>query len=129
MKHGSAGDLQALIEAELQGYGAEVGKAIKKEVRKAANECRKDLTATSPRGKGREHYADGWATQKTDETPNTVSYRVKNKTKPWLTHLLENGHAKANGGRVDAIPHIKPAEQRAAERLERAIKVQIGAID
>lgn len=43
-----------------------------------------------------------------------------------VAHLLENGHAKRNGGRTAAQPHIAPAVEQAEETLVEAIKRTIG---
>lgn len=51
---------------------------------------------------------------------------IYNKDKPWLVHLLELGHGKRNGGRVDARPHMRPAydklEPTMLNNIEKIIK-------
>lgn len=76
--------------------------------------------------KGRK-YRSGWDT--TVETHRTFdSVVVHNKKKYRLTHLLEFGHAKRNGGRTRAFPHIAPVNEKATQRAEREIIKKIEAM-
>ena len=111
-------ELAGEIVLAIQAYTEDVSEAIDQAARDTAKAMAKDLRETSPKDTG--EYAKGWTHRK--EAPG--SYRVYNKKKPQLTHLLEHGHAKAGGGRVEGRPHIKPAEERHVPQLERKI-VQI----
>lgn len=90
---------------------------IAKEV--TAKETVAILKKTSPKKTGR--YRKGWRV--TDIKGKKI---IHNKTDYQLTHLLENGYAKVNGGRVAPKVHIRPAEEKAikdyVERVEKAIK-------
>jgi len=108
-------DLAGEIVLAVRTYTEEVGAAIDQAARDTAKAMAKDLRETSPKDTG--EYAKGWTYRK--EAPG--SYRVYNKKKPQLTHLLEHGHAQRGGGRVEGRPHIKPAEERHAPQLERKI--------
>lgn len=56
-------------------------------------------------------YSKSW-TKKVTKNPITGVYSVTiyNKKYYRLTHLLEKGHAKVNGGRTTAYPHIAPTQ-------------------
>lgn len=116
-------ELEAEIVKELKAYSDEVAEGIKKAVNDVAKETVRTLKTTSPRDTGK--YARGWTFKVEFESPEDIRVRISNRTKWQLTHLLENGHAKVNGGRVDGKPHIRPAEQAAADKLVGAVKVVI----
>ncbi len=40
-------------------------------------------------------------------------------------HLLEFGHALRKGGRTRAFPHIAPAEEKAAQILEKEVEAAL----
>lgn len=117
-------NLARAIEIELKKYSQDVADKVKKYTEEVAKECVQELKATSPVSwkTGGKHYALGWTYKKEFEDKSGVRYRIRNKTKPQLTHLLEYGHAKTNGGRVEARPHIKKAEENAKEKLIKMIK-------
>lgn len=108
-------DLAGEIVLAVKTYTEEVGAAIEEAVKKTARALAADLRETSPKDTGQ--YAKGWTARK--EGPGR--YVVYNKKKPQLTHLLEHGHAKRGGGRVEGRPHIKPAKERHIPQLERKI--------
>lgn len=109
-------DLAGEIVLAIQAYTEDVSEAIDQAARDTAKAMAKDLRETSPKDTG--EYAKGWTHRK--EAPG--SYRVYNKKKPQLTHLLEHGHAKAGGGRVEGIPHIKPAKDRYVPEFEKKVQ-------
>ena len=120
-------ELEIEIVKELKAYSDEVAEGVKKAVKDVAKETVRTLKATSPRSKmsGPGKYADGWTSKGECESAEDIRMRISNRTKPQLTHLLENGHATVNGDRVDGRPHIRPAEQAAADKLVGAVKVVI----
>ena len=117
-------DLTDIIIGELQDYSEEIMEDVKKSVKKVAKECVSDIKEKAPENTG--DYKKGWKTKITFESSNDIRVTVHNSKKPQLTHLLEHGHAKVNGGRVEGKEHIRPAEQRAESKLLKQIKEAIG---
>lgn len=111
----------------MEEYASEVAADTKAEAKAVAKETVKKLKQTSPEGPGsrKGHYKDGWASKVESENAVSIGIRIYNKKKPGLTHLLEKGHAKRGGGRVEGIPHIGPAEQNAVENYEKRLKERL----
>lgn len=117
----SVDGLADAIAAELSTYEQEVTDGLKTEVRSAANEAKRDIRDASPVLTG--DYQKGWSTKVKYEAADDIRIWVYNRKEYPLTHLLEDGHAKVNGGRVAAQPHIMPAEKKAEEKLLKKVKV------
>lgn len=115
----SIDNLAREIARELQRYENIVEEDLEVAKEEVANDLVDVLKQKSPKNTGK--YRKGWRKKKDG---NAII--VHNALKPQLTHLLEKGHAKANGGRVPAKVHIAPAEEKAIneflERVERAIQ-------
>lgn len=113
------------IVGELEAYNQEVTEQIKIAAKEVAEDCATDTKAKAPKGTGK--YRRGWKTKVAFESEDDIRVIVYNKTAPQLTHLLEFGHAKVNGGRVEGKPHIAPAEQKAAKAMLNKAKVAVKA--
>lgn len=112
-------DLGSAIEAELSDYADDVTELMRQTVIETTDQAVETLKVTSPKRRGK--YAKGWASKVIEDSPTGLVKTVHNKT-AGLTHLLENGHAKAGGGRVEGIPHIAPAEREAIRQLEKRLE-------
>lgn len=88
--------------------------AMKEAVTEVAGKVKKNIQAKAPVKTGR--YKKSWKTKKTEENNERLVCTVY-AGRYQLTHLLENGHAKRGGGRVEGIPHIHPAEQAGNKEL------------
>lgn len=116
--------IDALADAvakELASYSQECTDELKTMVKKTAKEAVQELKVSSPKESG--EYASGWTSRVEYESQEDIRVSIYNKKKPQLTHLLEDGHAKVTGGRVAGQPHIGPAEDNAAKKLDNKVKV------
>ncbi len=112
-----------VIMEGLQDYADLATDDMKAAVKKAGNEAKKDIQANAPVKTGA--YKKSWAVKTTKETSNAMEVVVHSTNRYQLAHLLEFGHAKRNGGRTRAFPHIAPAEQRAAELLGKEVEAAL----
>ena len=115
-------ELSKAIERELTLQMETSTDAVKNSIREVATEVRDEIQANAPVGASGD-YAGSWRTKPTEETMTSITYTVYATKKGYpLAHLLEFGHAKRGGGRTRALPHIKPAEDKAVELLEDKIR-------
>ena len=111
------------IMESLHEYAELATGSMKKAVRKTATSVKKEISANAPKRTGK--YAKSWTTKKTKENSHTLEMTVHSKDRYQLAHLLEKGHAKRGGGRVEGKPHIAPAEKNGAELLENLIRKEL----
>ena len=100
-------------------YTEDVSNSIERKVDETANKVLKEVRALSPKRTG--EYARTFV--KTKEGGYGQHRRIIwNKKHYSRVHLLEFGHAKVNGGRVQAFPHLRPAFDKHAAHLDDEIK-------
>jgi len=117
--------LASEIAKELSTYSQEVVQKVNVSSERVGKTAVKQLKQTSPKRYGK--YAKSW-TMTTEKAIGQPDLRIIHAKAPHyrLTHLLEHGHAKKGGGRVEGKPHIRPAEemviQEFMQEVEEAIK-------
>ncbi|WP_142318149.1 HK97 gp10 family phage protein, partial [Bacillus cereus] len=106
------------LARELQRYANVVEEELLTAQEEVADVAVEKLKKGSPKKTGA--YRKGWRKKK--EGNGVIVHNIKGQ----LTHLLENGHAKAGGGRVPAQVHIRPVEEyvinEVPRRIERALE-------
>lgn len=115
--------LSGEIEKTLKVYSSDIVEKIDTSSEKISKKAIKSLKANSPKKTGK--YSKSWTQKrKKGDILQPTSHTIYNK-EGWLTHLLENGHAKVGGGRVEAKPHIRPAEQQVIEEFTKEVEEAI----
>lgn len=117
-------ELADAVSDGLKEYAGVSNEVVKRAVKNAGDVVKEEIQAKAPVRTGR--YKKSFQAIKTKETADSLFVTVHSKDRYQLTHLLEKGHAKRGGGRVKAIVHIAPAEQKGikalTEEVERGLK-------
>lgn len=105
------------IVKQLNLYSEEVQEKTRKAIKSAAKTVQNEIKANAPKDSGK--YSKSWRVKEEYDSGIGLTEIVYSPTRYQLAHLLEHGHAKRNGGRVAARPHIAQAEQAGLDQLER----------
>ena len=122
----SIDNLSDEIMKQLETYNEEVTEVMKKSVDKAANDCMRTIKSKISFNQHTGNYVKNFKIKTSFENDYA-------KRKTWyvggkeasLTHLLEYGHAKVNGGRTRAFPHIQYGEEIAQTNLVNYLKEEL----
>lgn len=109
------------IQNVLEKYGDDITKNVTeavKEVTKAGAKTVQQNARSSFKGNT---YAKGWKS-KVETNRLGADGVIYNASVPGLPHLLEKGHAKRGGGRVDGVAHIRPVEKKIETDFTKAIE-------
>ena len=120
----SIDQLAAEIAKGLAEYSQDVIEKVNISSEKVGKAAVKQLKQTSPKRYG--NYAKSW-TMKTEPEVGQPHKRIVHVKAPHyrLAHLLEYGHAKVGGGRVEGRPHIGPAEEEVIREFTAAVEEAI----
>lgn len=87
------------------------------EVSKETVKDLKDISKKTFKSKKKKAYWKGW-TRKVEQGRTSVGATIYGKSGTYqLAHLLEYGHAKAGGGRVEGTPHISVVNDKANDEV------------
>nr|WP_288978344.1 HK97 gp10 family phage protein [uncultured Blautia sp.] len=111
----SVDGMEDAIAQSMEEYADLSNEVMKQSVTEVSRSVKKDIQANAPVRTGK--YKKSWAAKKVQEDANSLTMVIHSRDRYQIAHLLEHGHARRNGDRVAAIPHIAPAEQRGAEEL------------
>lgn len=119
-------ELTNIVDNVLSDYLQDIEEGVVNVTNNVTTRATNELKTKSPKGY-RGSYAKGWKRQTGARALKNDRYVVKiyNATDYQLTHLLEFGHATADGGRTKEQPHIRPIEKKYSEEYEATITTML----
>lgn len=117
-------DLTLTISAVLSEYADDVIDDVKEAVDDVAKEAQKIVKSKAPVKTGK--YKRSIKVKTSYESLTELRKTIYSNGNSGLTHLLENGNAKVNGGRTRAFPHWKYGDEYIKKELPKRIQKKIG---
>ena len=121
-------DLTKAVDDLLNEYGDQVFNVLDDSITVVSNEAAEKLKQHkhfAENGIATGAYAAGWTVDRQKKGRLGVATVVHNETHYQLTHLLEKGHAKQNGGRTRSFPHIAPVNDWAQEEVVKEVESKL----
>ena len=117
-------NLASEVKKILDEYGDDVygdlDEITRKVGRKGVQALKNESLAKFPSsGKHKKRYGQYWTSKA--EKNRLYTRVIIYSNQPGLPHLLENGHAKVNGGRVPGRAHISPIEEQLVTEFETEV--------
>lgn len=110
------------IHQNLTIYSAKIVDEIKKEAEESMKKLVEITKDTAPVGKRKKHYKNQITYSVLDDNTRGATYVWHVKGDYRLSHLLEHGHAKRNGGRTKAFGFLSDAENKIIPEFEKKIE-------
>lgn len=123
-KNISVDDLASGVSDIMATYAGEISGMLKGEVENAGKLGIKVVRKNAPKRKGL--YRRNLRLKRVFENFHAIRFIIYADNGSWrVAHLLEKGHAKRDGGRVQGKPHFSVAEQEIADYLSRTVEQKI----
>lgn len=119
----SAKELESAVSNILKDFSEEVTRITKEDVDEVTKIALDEVKGHAPVNTGK--YKRSLKSKKEYESATEKRNVIYSKGHGSLTHLLENGHAKRNGGRTRAFPHFVYGQKVIEEELPKLLEKHI----
>lgn len=115
-------ELSEAISDYMRVWDQDINEAIDAKAKENMTELVKKTKATAPVGRRQKHYRDSIKSKSKKSSRLTVYTWYVDGPDYRLSHLLENGHALRNGGRVEGTHFIKKAADPILEQYVKDVE-------